>query len=93
MFSPGWVAQLVGALSYTSKGCRFDSRSGHIPRLIKVFISGPGVYGGNQLMFLSHVNDSLSLPPSAHPLPLSLKSVNISLGEYLKKNNYVHSLL
>ena len=27
------VAQLVGASTYTLKGCRFDSQPGHIPSL------------------------------------------------------------
>ena len=30
---PGQVAQLAEMLSHTPKGCRFDSWSGHIPRL------------------------------------------------------------
>lgn len=30
-FHPGRVAQLIGALSHTPKGCRVDSWSGHIP--------------------------------------------------------------
>ena len=30
---PGQVVQLVEASSYALKGCRFDSWSGHIPRL------------------------------------------------------------
>ena len=32
-YDPGWVAQLVGALSHTPKGCGFDPQSGHMPRL------------------------------------------------------------
>ena len=31
--SPGRVVQLVAGSSHTPKGCRFDSQSGHIPRL------------------------------------------------------------
>ena len=31
--SPGWVARVVGASSHTPKAYRFNSWSGHIPRL------------------------------------------------------------
>ena len=37
-------------------------------------------------MFLSHIKVSLSLPPPPSLLTLSLKSVNIFLGEDYKKN-------
>ena len=78
IYSPGWVAQLVGALSHIPKGYRLNPHSGHIPRL---WVQSPvGTHiGGNPQMFLSHINVpfsplvslplSLPLPPS---LPLSL---------------------
>ena len=61
----GRLAQLVGVLSHTPKGWgadRFDSRSGHIPRL---WVQLPvGAYmGGNQSMFLSYTDASLSVFP------------------------------
>ena len=49
--------------------CRFDSWSGHIPRL-QVRSPVRAHMGGNQLMFLSHIDVSFS------PV-LSLKSINI----------------
>ena len=52
------MAQLVGALS--SKGCGFDSWSGHIPRLQ---VGSPVKYiqeGGNWLMLLSCTDVSFS---------------------------------
>ena len=69
-FGSGQVSELVGALSHTLKGCGCDSHSGHRPRL---WVQSPvgACMGGNQSMLLS-------LP---FPLPLSLKSINISLGE------------
>ena len=72
---PGWVAQLVGASSCTPKGCRFDSQSGQIPRL---WVQAPvGEHlGGNQSMFLSHIDVCLSLF-----LLLSLKLINTSSDE------------
>ena len=54
-FCPGWVVQLVGAWSLTPQGCGFH----------------PGCKGGNQLMFLSHTEASLSLP-----LPSSLSKIS-----------------
>ena len=33
VYCPGWVAQLIGALTPTPEACGFDSRPGHIPRL------------------------------------------------------------
>ena len=49
-----------------TKGCGFDSWSGYIPRLQVQSLVGARTEG-NQSMFLS--------------LPLSLKSINISLAE------------
>lgn len=53
------VDQFAGASFSTRKGCGFNSRSGHIPRL---GVQSPvGVcMRGNQLMLFSHINDSLS---------------------------------
>ena len=70
------VAQLAGASSLTLKGCGFNSQSGHMPRLhiqppVRVDVRGNG------MMFLSYINVCLS--PS---LPLSLKSISMSLGPY-----------
>ena len=82
-FGSGPVAQLFGALPCTRKGYRFNSQSGHILRL---WVQPPFVVhmGGNQSVFLSQINVSSSFFFSPH-LPLSLKSINISLGEDLKK--------
>ena len=57
------VAQLVEALSHTPKGCGFDSRSGHMPRLGAQSPIGVRMRG-HQSMFLSHTDMSLSLPSS-----------------------------
>ena len=55
------LARWLGGLKapYTPKHCRFDSQSGHIPRLqvqslVRVHTRG------NQSMFLSHINVFLS---------------------------------
>ena len=76
MKCPGSVARWVGALFCVPKGCRFEPWSGH------------GLEATDQcLMFLSlSLSLSLSLPPSPDSC-LSLKSVNISLGEERKKKN------
>ena len=42
-FGPGQVAQLVGVLSHTPKGCVFDSQSGHY--LGFKFAARSGTYG------------------------------------------------
>ena len=77
--SPGWVAQLTGASFCAPKCCVYDSPSGHIPRLqvrslVRVHT------GGNRSMFLS-----LFLSVSHSPYLPSLKSMNMSSGENLKK--------
>ena len=78
--STGQVAQLVGALSHTPKGCRFDPWSGHIPKLW--LWSSVGV----QLIDVSLSHRCFS--PSGSPPPYSLsKSMNRSLGEDLNKRN------
>ena len=75
-FCPGPGAQLVGVLSQlvgesscAPKGGGFHPHVGHVPRLQ---IQSPVWVrmGGDQLVFLSHIN-----------LSLSLKSINISSGE------------
>ena len=49
---PGRVAQLVGALPWTPKGCGFDALSGPIPGLqVRSLVAVHT--GGNQLMVLS----------------------------------------
>ena len=57
------VAQLVGASSSSPKGCRFNSRSGHMSGLQAPSPVGTCM-GSSQSMFLSHVNVSFSLPPT-----------------------------
>ena len=61
--SPEWYGSVGWASSHKAKGCRFNSWSGHMPGL---WVRAP--YGActrsNQLMFLSHVDVSLPLPPS-----------------------------
>ena len=58
------------------KFARFDFQSGHMPRLQVQTLVGAHM-AGNQLMFLSHVDVSLSLP---------LKSMETcSVGGFLKK--------
>ena len=79
-WSPGRVAQLVGVSSYTPRGCRFDSRSGHRPRLW-VWSPVRVCTRYNWSMFLSYSSISLFLS-----FPLSLKSMNISSGEKFVKN-------
>lgn len=72
------VGGLVGwrVILYT-KGCKFDSWSGHMPRLWVRYLVVVCT-GGTQLMFFT----SMFLPL---PLPLSLKIYNISSCEDLKK--------
>lgn len=51
--STSWPGGLVGwVLSYTPKNCRFDSRSGHIPKLWVRSLAW-ACTGGNWLIFLS----------------------------------------
>ena len=69
LHSPGQVAQLVGALPRTPKGCGFHPWTEHICRLW-VWSSMGVCRGGNQSKFLS---PSLFFP--------SLLSKNISSGE------------
>ena len=75
------MAQLVGVSSHKPKGHRFDSQSGHMPRLWVRSLVGACVRG-NQLMFLSHINGSL---PLSLPSLLSKKSISMSSGKDLKK--------
>lgn len=52
----GWVAQLVGMVSHIPKGFKFDSQSGHIPRLWIRFLGGWGgsaCTGSSRSVFLS----------------------------------------
>ena len=59
-WSLDWVTQLVGVSFCTPNGCEFNLHSGHIPRLqiwSPVWVRA----GGNQLMFFSHIDLSLSL--------------------------------
>ena len=56
------MAQLFGVSSCKPKGHGFNSQSGHIPRLWVRSLVGAHT-GGNQSMFLSYINVSLSLPP------------------------------
>ena len=81
----GWVAQLLGVSSPAPKGCGFDPQSGHILRSWVQPQLGVCT-GGNWLMFLSHIDVSLSRSLSlclslSLSLLLSLKSINISSGE------------
>ena len=68
---------MVGASSCIPKGCGFHSPSGHIPRLLVQSRLGR-VLEATDRCFSLNVNVSLSVP-------LSLKSINISLGEDLFK--------
>ena len=61
--NPIGMAWLVGALSYASKGHRFDPQSGQMPRMHVPSPVGVPV-GGNQMIFLSHQCFALSLPLS-----------------------------
>lgn len=78
MFFALAVAQLVGALSHTSRGCRFDPRPGHVLRLWDRSLAGAHTRG-KQSTFLSHIN----VFPS---LSLSLKSNKHIL--WIKKNTH-----
>ena len=73
--SPGRVAQLSGAWSHAAKGWGFDSWSGHMPRL-KVQSPVGAHIGGNQSVFLPHIDVSLCFSVSLS-VSLSLLSVNI----------------
>ena len=77
---PGQVAPLVGALSHALKGCGFDSWLGPVPRLQVRSLVGSVGEATHQCVSLTSVFLSLSLH-----LPISLKSINISLGEDYKK--------
>ena len=75
------VAQLVGAFSHEPKGGRFDSQSGHMPRLWFQSLVSEHM-GGHWLMFLSHIN--VSLPISLHlSPPLSLSSPLSKINEHV----------
>ena len=57
-----WLCGSVGASSHKPKGCKFNSWSGHMPRLwvlslVRVHLRG------NQSVFPSHIDVSLSPPP------------------------------
>ena len=68
-----WPGGLVGwSIIHPPKGYGFNSQSGHIPRLQVQSLIGEYT-GGNKLMFLSHINVSLSC---SFPLPLFLKKQN-----------------
>ena len=56
------VAQLVWISSCNPEGHRFGSWSGHMPGL-QVQLPIEVCLGGNQSMFLSHIDVSLPLPP------------------------------
>ena len=86
------VRDVITALASGSVGWSFVSytkrlwvlsQSGHILRFQVRFLAGAH-RGGNQSMFLSHVDVSLSLSLSL-PLPLSLKINKLSLGEIFFK--------
>ena len=83
-FCLGQVVQLVGASPHTPKGCRFNSWSGHIPRL-RVQSPVRAHTGDNQSMFLSHINVSLSLSLS-HAHLLCLSQINKHLHVKMEKN-------
>lgn len=80
------VTHLVGASLRAPKGCGFNYRSGHIPRV--GLIPGRGTYGRQQI-YVSHINISLS------PFPSSLSKVNkgapvaqsVSTGTYKVNKN------
>ena len=50
----GWVAHLFGVSSPTPKGCGFNYRSGHIPRLQIRSLVGAHTGGGQIDVFLSY---------------------------------------
>ena len=86
---PCQVAQLVGALSLTPKGCGFDPQSGYTSRLWVLALVRVHMRG-NQSMFHSHIDLSLSLSLSlcfslSLSLPCSLKKIKkrikLSSGE------------
>ena len=56
---PGQVAQLVGGFPHAPKSCEFAARSGHIPMLCDPAPAGVCT-GGNLLMFISHIDVSVS---------------------------------
>ena len=72
------VAQLVGASSHRLKGRRFDSWSGHTPRL-QVW-SQVGARAEWQLINVSLAHQCFS-PPLSPCLSFSLKLASMSLGE------------
>ena len=71
LFGPGGVYQLVEALHHVAKGCRFDFRLGHIPRLQVQFL----IEANNWLMFLSYWGLSVYLSLSLLFSP-SLSEIN-----------------
>ena len=49
--SPGWVAQMVGAWSRTSKGCRFHLQSGHAwEEALSLFLSPLDLFSLSSLL-------------------------------------------
>ena len=63
---PDWCGSVGWTLSHTAKGCWLDSQSGHVPGL---WTRSPvGTWeGGNQLIFLSHINVSPPFFPPPFP--------------------------
>ena len=84
------LAQLVGMVSHTPKGCRFNSQPGHILRLrVWSLVGGWGTYS-RQPIDVSNIDVSLSLSPSCPftPLPESLCKINkytLGWGFFFKK--------
>ena len=71
------MAQLVGVSSHKTERMQVQSPTGACAR-------------GNKLLFLSHMDISLPLSPA---LPLSLKSISMSLGKDTKnKKEFTNSL-
>ena len=75
-FSPDWCGSVDWSVIPQMKGCRFDPQLGHILRL-QVRSPVRACMGGNQLMLLSPIHGSLSLPP---PLKEAMKKMSSGEG-------------
>ena len=77
---------MVGASFSARKGYRFHSLLGHTPKFRVQFLVR-ACTGGNQSMFLSHIDVALSLSPPPLKINLEKKTTNMISGENILKKS------